>query len=212
MTRHLVLGRATAILGLVSLWGWAPNSLAEIIELTSDFQCSAGTAAHGISVSDVTGNNGGATDCFGAYAGNDRGPNTTLRFDGMDYEFVSKVEMNDGGSMGGFEGQNIGWNVSGEKSGSWAFNQSTIDLIGDFILVIKAANDPGWAAFAFWGAPANTSYEGDFSVAWNKGLSHMTLYAKEAASVPEPATLMLLGTGIALLGAGARKRRAVQQR
>lgn len=195
------------VLTVLVLWGASTTSQALVL----DHQCSTGDAVANISTANVTGTNGvvtgNATDCFGAYGGNDPSSSEPLSFNGIDYEFISKAEMNDSGGMSGFDGLDIGWAVSGDQSGTWSFDATALDDIGDFLIVLKAANDPGWAAYAFWGDPANTFYEGTYQVVWEHNgknvpaLSHISLYAAPpSVSVPEPGLIMLLGTGLLLIG------------
>ena len=70
--------------------------------------------------------------------------------------------------------------------------------------MLKAANSPGHAIWLFEGADASSS-SGDWRIAWNKDLSHLSVYAKDVR-VPEPSTLGLLGLGFVLIGIARRKK------
>lgn len=152
----------------------------------------------------VTGNHGDSDQCWGAFSGND--PKTTLTIGSSNYDFISSYN-NDDDSV---DGEAIEWSVSNGSTGTWAFNESFLEEIGNFLIVLKAANNPGWAAYSFFG-DNNKSFSGEYKINWtnNSGkapnLSHISLYAEQPSSVPEPSTLFLLG--ISLLGFGFIKRR-----
>ena len=178
----------TLTASLLSLLLLAAVTPASAVTLAN--QCSTGDAVHGISVTDVVGFSGGASDCFGAFEGNDPGPGGSLEFDGSSWDFVSKVED------GVTEGDDIGlYYSSGDTSGLWGYNPSAD--FESFILVLKAANAPGWAAWLFEGDDAQSSF-GTWQVAWDRDLSHLSLYAIAGeVDVPEPGTLALLGLALA---------------
>jgi hypothetical protein len=80
--------------------------------------------------------------------------------------------------------------------------------VGEFLIVLKAANTPGFAAWLFDGPNAASSF-GDWSVAWNKDLSHLSIYASHTSdevSVPEPFGLALMVIGLLGLGVTRRSR------
>ncbi|MGM0451085.1 MAG: PEP-CTERM sorting domain-containing protein [Pseudomonadota bacterium] len=179
--------------------------------LESAASCSGGNA-FAISTSDVTLGGGSASECFGAYKGN----NSTdpLLWNDNTWNHVSKIDINEDG--GGMQSNGlIGIDFEGgvDSDGLWSFSGDASDW-GSFFLVTKAANNPGWAAYYFDDLDGLASLDGSFTIPWTAGngpnennpaLSHLSLYAQTVASVPEPATLGLMGLG--LLGLGLSRRR-----
>lgn len=168
------------------------------IVLDASTQCSMNNQSNGIAISDVTGNVGGASDCWGAFTGNDPGPSGDgFDIDGIIFDFIAKQN-----TPGALEGDDIGLSVSpsgGALSGSWEFDP-LLYTPDAFLVVLKAANDPGYAVWLFEGADA-ASFFGDWSVAWGRDLSHLAIYGGERRIiVSSPATLLLIG--IALVSAG----------
>lgn len=187
--------------GLLSL-----NVTAVPVVLDSTTSCNAGNAVD-IVVTDVTGNMGGASECWGAFNSNDPGPSG----DGFDiggtiFEFVSKEDTPGGGS-----GTDIGLVVTptgGAPSGTWEFDPTKFAPT-EFLIVLKAANTPGHAVWLFDGADA-ASFSGTWNVAWTnrqgnpRNLSHLSIYAP--AVIPVPAAVWLFGSGLLGLVAVARRR------
>lgn len=204
MKRYILAAVATAVLGI----GGAAS--AATVALTDSTRCGAGNAINGIAVTDVTGNAGGASECWGTFDGNDPGPSGDgFQIGSTIYDFVAKSNI--GGAL---EGADIGLTSSTGTSGTWAFDATKWGAggYGDFIIVLKAASSPGYASWLFTGADAASTF-GDWAIAWTTGggkstpdLSHISVYATPAP-IPVPAAGLLLITALGGLGVAARRRR-----
>ena len=168
--------------------------------LEASLSCNGGTPINGVTLGDVTGDLGGASNCWGTYDGNDP-KEDGFDIDGTIFNYVARDNADEGP-----EGTDIGLVVGGQGSlsGTWAFDQGAIT--GDFLIVLKAASAPGYAVWLFEGADAD-SFSGEWAVAWGHGLSHLTVY--ETPAVPVPAAVWLFGSGlIGLVGVARRKNHA----
>lgn len=204
-TKFLCNFALASVLSMLAL-----SSEAVPLLLDATIQCSEGKAINGIAATNVTGNNGGATDCWGTFDGNDPGPSGDgFSIDGMNFDFIAKED-----TPGGLEGIDIGLVVTpsnGDSSGTWEYNPTLFNPEA-FLIVLKAANSPGFAAWLFEGTDAD-SFSGDWLVAWTnaqdkpRDLSHLAIYAKAGNPnpVPEPGIFGLMGIG--LLGVGLSRRR-----
>lgn len=84
----------------------------------------------------------------------------------MQFDYVAKQNIEDG-TLGLLEGADIGLAIAGTDSGTWTFDSNIFDPEA-FIIVLKAANSPGYAAWLFEGTDA-ASDSGTWGVAWTTG-------------------------------------------
>ena len=185
------------LMGLALL---AIGSQAQALVLTSSTQCSAGNATS-IAIDDVTGDAGGASDCWGTIIGNDPGPSGDgFDIDGTIFDYVAKLDIDNG-----LDGADIGLVVAPDSLdgtiGTWLFDQTKF-APSEFLIVLKAANKYG--VWLFTGADA-ASFSGDWFVAWGNNLSHLAIYATDGATVPEPGMVGLLAIG--LIGVAVARRK-----
>ena len=192
--------KVIGLLVTLALYALSPSAFG--VPLLLDGMSCTGGGSSAISTGDLTGNNGGPTDCFGTFTGNDPGPGGDgLMVGTMVFDFISKVDEVNGSLV--HSGANIGLSITGDgglpgDSGTWSYDSSLFSADA-FIIVIKAANSPGFAAWLFDGASA-TSDMGTWLIAWiGNGdgagciqstvdasdfscpdISHLSIYAKNA--------------------------------
>ena len=125
-----------------------------------------------------------------------------------DWEYLSKINL--GGNLEGLVDIDLAvtpTSTTGTLTGTFYFNPNTWLLYDNIAIVLKGGSQiisgVKWSAYLL-----NTGvYEGcwDYDDG-SKDLSHLSVYGTPGTPVPEPATLLLLGSGlIGLAGIGRKK-------
>ena len=144
--------------------------------------------------------------------------------DGCQYVSPDTDSTNDSqaliNSTGFFSSSN--WTINGSPGSSPLLSGTQIGQSGTFtisglsssldaLIIVKDGNGSTLVGYLY-GADANGSYSwispyiGIFAQNGNpKNVSHLSLYTRAATSVPEPATLLLLGSGLAAIRIWRRK-------
>lgn len=128
---------------------------------------------------------GNADDCAGWYLGNDSNQQSLVETEMSDWGFTDVTEV--------MKVEGSQWSTS---EGPFSFG----GVYTNFAVAVKAGNQ--FSLFHF--ASAADAFSFDLSEVSNGG-SHWALYNGEQTTVPEPGTMLLLGTG--LLGMAFARRR-----
>jgi hypothetical protein len=123
---------------------------------------------------------------------------------GTAWLFVDKDEAD--GDLGG-----VVITGMGGTSGTFSIAESLWGVYNELLIGFKVGvaagqeMDPDWATFVLDGGVL----EGNWSITGSQGLSHASLWGRgtpqQPAAIPEPASLLLLGSGLLV---AARRRRA----
>lgn len=188
----------------------SPAAFSAFEPLDNTISCNNGTPTNGISLGDVAGDDGGASDCWGTYDGNNPSQSGSgFVINGIQYEYVAKQN-----TPGSLEGDDIGLTVTpslGALQGDWSYDENKWNPTS-FLIVLKASSKPGFGVWLFSGSDA-ASHSGTWNVAWGHKLSHLSVYESidgggggpPTGTAPEPGILLLLASG--LIGIVAARKR-----
>ncbi|MFT5083849.1 MAG: hypothetical protein ACI9Y1_001900 [Lentisphaeria bacterium] len=153
----------------------------------------------------MIGNVSGSRDCWGTWGKNEVKGGSNSQVDNFIigescYQEIGKYYV--GGDQSGVA---VNVDESNGSSGTWSFDSNGYD---SFLTALKTGSDPGFAIWLFDGPDAQSTF-GEWSVAWGKDLSHISVYATEISQVQLPASIVFLMTGVAGI-AFLRRRKLIK--
>lgn len=164
----------------------------------------AAGAAHAETCGDTSFSGVAASACIGAIGGNING--STSETDALATAFGGTwtfIGSSDSSGFGPFTA-----NPSGTTSATLTFDTA---VSGRFVIGLKASNQYSYYYFDVATPVSALTFDTTAGIAVNvrgnaQNLSHAVLYAGSPLPVPEPAGWALMGAGLAVIGAIARRR------
>jgi hypothetical protein len=141
-------------------------------------------------------------------------------FDSNDWELISRFEVPDAGDEPVIEGDDIGLSVSPDgswHSGSYSFDSNVWDRYEEIVIVLKdggifVSQEVGgytnfWSAYLLeYGSSSGDWTYPEYANDIDKDLSHLSVYGRGTAPVPEPANMLVLGISLVGLAGASRKK------
>ncbi len=171
-----------------------------------------GTVNAALAIPCDSGDVSGSTSCQDGIGSNDFPAPDTVNaqnfFGFNDWLYLSKFDADTGALEQPID---VDWDVQpddswADDSGTWSFNPVVWDFFDDIMIVVKSGNND---LTYFSGYLLDNTIQPTFGT-WatgDKDVSHLTLYGRGAAPVPEPATVLLFGLGVTGFALVARKKK-----